>query len=196
MTDPTPAEALKALKALREIDRITRLPGFDLGTLAWHMGGIQEITEAALAALPSPATDAGEMRTEEAGVEDEVAALRKALSNLTRACELADANEDLSELVDGSLLDAANAALDLQYPVIWTDEQVASLNAYQESRRRHPFTCGGNRSDDAHRQQAEEDGADMGVLIATKRGWICPVCDYRQFWAHDFMFAAIRGLAR
>jgi hypothetical protein len=24
-------------------------------------------------------------------------------------------------------------------------------------------------------------------LIATEGGWICPVCDYTQNWAHNFM---------
>jgi hypothetical protein len=26
------------------------------------------------------------------------------------------------------------------------------------------------------------------MLMATSDGWVCPFCDYRQDWAHDFMF--------
>jgi hypothetical protein len=43
-------------------------------------------------------------------------ALGQALRDLTRACELADAHEELAEEVDGSLLDAANKALALLSP--------------------------------------------------------------------------------
>jgi len=70
----------------------------------------------------------------------------------------------------------------------WTQEQVDRLNAYQHSGRFHPFTCGNDRGDEAHRSYAEERGEDWGLLIATPEGWKCPVCDYRQDWAHDFMF--------
>lgn len=38
-------------------------------------------------------------------------ALQGALERLTRACEAADAREELAEEIDGSLLDAANKAL-------------------------------------------------------------------------------------
>src|SRR5690606_5846190 len=89
--------------------------------------------------------------TEQAGaavVGEETAALRKALRELADACRKADAMEDLSECVDGSLLDAADAALELQFPVIWTPEQVAMLQERQTVG--HPYTCGGNRSDALH----------------------------------------------
>lgn len=62
----------------------------------------------------------------------------------------------------------------------WTDQQVANLNAYQRSGRFHPFTCGGNRTDEKHL-----DGE--GLLIASNNGWHCPYCDYTQTWAHSFM---------
>jgi hypothetical protein len=56
----------------------------------------------------------------------------------------------------------------------WTDDQVASLNAYQEAGFVHPFTYG--------------DGADQVDLIATTSGWVAkeggPVV---QTWAHMFM---------
>lgn len=61
--------------------------------------------------------------------------------------------------------------------------QVAELNAYQKRGDVHPFTCGsGNRTDEKHL-----DGE--GVLVATESGWMCPYCDYKQGWAHDFMAA-------
>jgi hypothetical protein len=51
--------------------------------------------------------------------------------------------------------------------------QVFFLNKFQETRRFHPFTCGG-------------DGCRAN-LVATTDGWRCPNCDYTQDWAHDFM---------
>jgi hypothetical protein len=44
----------------------------------------------------------------------------------------------------------------------------------------HPFTCG-NRAD--HPVIA----GDHDVLVPTTRGWICPICDYTQDWAHGFI---------
>jgi hypothetical protein len=56
----------------------------------------------------------------------------------------------------------------------WTDDQVASLNAYQNAGYVHPFTWG--------------EGEEKVDLIATPSGWIAkkdgPVI---QDWAHDFM---------
>jgi len=66
----------------------------------------------------------------------------------------------------------------------WTDEQVEALNNYQRAGRFHPFTCG-NRDDGKHPHEPELQ--DHGVLRATSEGWVCPFCDYKQFWAHDFM---------
>lgn len=59
----------------------------------------------------------------------------------------------------------------------FTPEQVEALNAYQHAGRMHPFTC------------AHEHPDERPVLVATIDGWQCPdtACDYRQFWAHDFM---------
>lgn len=64
----------------------------------------------------------------------------------------------------------------------WTTEQVVSLNGYQRARVMHPFTCG-NRGDARHAQVNSE----FDVLVATVNGWICPFCDWKQDWAHDFM---------
>ena len=59
----------------------------------------------------------------------------------------------------------------LQSP--FTKEQVESLNGYQEEGYFHPFTCG---KDDCRQ-----------TLVATEDGWVCPDCDYKQNWAHEFM---------
>jgi len=69
----------------------------------------------------------------------------------------------------------------------WTPDEVAGLNAWQSDPRVHPFTCGGDRMDEAHRAYQAAHGGDFGQLVATPEGWTCPVCDYRQTWAHSFM---------
>jgi hypothetical protein len=72
----------------------------------------------------------------------------------------------------------------------WTMDQVDALNRYQRQGSFHPFTCGGERGDAAHKSYAQEKGdPDWGLLVATPDGWICPVCGYRQDWAHGFMAA-------
>ncbi len=59
--------------------------------------------------------------------------------------------------------------------VPWTDEQVKNMNAWQQCGWVHPFTCGG-----------KIDGKDCRAdLIATKDGWICKHCDYKQYWCLD-----------
>lgn len=121
---------------------------------------------------------------------DEVERLRRAGQQLLEACYRADALEELPEHIDGSLLDAMRLAI---WPEIWTDEQVAALNAYQDRGDVHPFTCGGDRFDEAHKAAQEEHGGDFGQLVATRQGWVCNACDYRQFWAHDFMFDQALG---
>jgi len=70
----------------------------------------------------------------------------------------------------------------------WTDEQVRHLNEQQNDGRFHPYTCGGSRMDEAHMAYAKQNGGDHGQLVATKDGWICPVCGYRQ---KTFMARAI-----
>lgn len=69
--------------------------------------------------------------------------------------------------------------------IIWTDEEVASLNAGQKDPYRHPYTCGNDRGSPKHRKYAEDNNeGDWGILIATPYGWKCPVCTYTQKWAH------------
>lgn len=71
---------------------------------------------------------------------------------------------------------------------VFTPDEVAALakNQTNEGRgpfeQRHPFTCA-NRGDGNHRHAY----GDLGALVPTVRGWICPFCDYTQDWAHDFM---------
>lgn len=73
----------------------------------------------------------------------------------------------------------------------WTVEQVAALNRWQNTGHVHPFTCGNDRMDAAHvTYQAGHPDQDFGQLVASIHGWFCPVCSYRQDWAHDFMAAA------
>jgi rubrerythrin len=69
----------------------------------------------------------------------------------------------------------------------FTPEQVEALNAFQNSGQFHPFTCGGNRTDEAHTKYQKEHGGDFGQLVATEEGWVCPVCGYTQNWAHSSM---------
>ena len=55
----------------------------------------------------------------------------------------------------------------------FSEDQVRSLNEYQKSGVFHEFTCGTDNCRE--------------ILIAEKDGWRCPVCGYRQYWAHPFM---------
>ena len=65
---------------------------------------------------------------------------------------------------------------------IFTPDQVVNLDRFQRAGQYHPFTCA-NRGDGNHR----DNGVDLGALVPTVRGWICPYCDYTQKWAHGFM---------
>ena len=69
----------------------------------------------------------------------------------------------------------------------WTEAQIERLKEWQRSGFVHPYTCG--KRDDNH---AWNDwGMDYGVLIPTRKGWVCPDCDYTQNWAHKFSFEPI-----
>jgi hypothetical protein len=92
----------------------------------------------------------------------------------------------------------------------FTKEQVDKLNHFQLHGRFHQFTCknGGDKAHIKYEFEKEHKGENYkkylidekakGVnfpdavflhtsLIATENGWICPVCDYKQGWAHSFM---------
>lgn len=128
------------------------------------------------------------MSNETIPTADAIEHLERAAKTLLDACLWVDANEDLPFEITGEIMGDLQDALQWRFPVIWTQEQVDALNAYQSGPGHH-FTCrSGNRDDEAHSAYAEENGEDNGRLIATPRGWVCPCCDYRQFWAHDFMF--------
>jgi len=58
----------------------------------------------------------------------------------------------------------------------WTGAQVDALNRYQRLAGTHEFTCG------------NDHGGDK-MLVATRKGWICPHCDYVQSWAWDAMLS-------
>lgn len=78
----------------------------------------------------------------------------------------------------------------------WTQEQAAALVRWQKSNYVHPFTCP-NRGDGNHSTTVHSrEGGDLGELVPTKDGWFCPSCDYRQDWAHDFMFDDPRAPTR
>lgn len=64
----------------------------------------------------------------------------------------------------------------------WPPSQVARLWEFQTNGKMHPFTCL-NRGDGQH----ATIGTDLGMLIPTIKGWVCPFCNYTQTWAHDFM---------
>jgi hypothetical protein len=63
----------------------------------------------------------------------------------------------------------------------WSDDVVLKLSELQSGARYgHPYTCI-NRSDGNH----HNNGHDLGCLVPTTDGWICPDCDYTQDWAHE-----------
>jgi len=53
----------------------------------------------------------------------------------------------------------------------WSDEQVYALNRWQGCDWVHEFTCPAGH-----------------MLAALHSGWVCPDCNYRQTWAHDYMY--------
>lgn len=65
---------------------------------------------------------------------------------------------------------------------VFTADEVVNLAKHQTAGQFHPFTCA-NRGDGNHRVAF----GDLGALVPTVRGWICPFCDYTQGWAHGFM---------
>lgn len=80
------------------------------------------------------------------------------------------------------ILEAAEKAA---WQPIFSPDEVLALDRHQRGEgavRLHPFTCP-NRSDGNHR----ENSVDLGALVPTVHGWVCPYCDYTQDWAHGFM---------
>lgn len=67
----------------------------------------------------------------------------------------------------------------------FTDDQVQNLNENQVGLGGpvlRAFTC---RNSSDHRHGLE--GGALGVLIATKSGWVCPHCSYTRDWAFAIM---------
>lgn len=58
-------------------------------------------------------------------------------------------------------------------------DQVDALNLYQRSGFVHQFMCGNSHDGDRD-------------LVATRAGWVCCHCDYRQSWAHAWMTNEIK----
>lgn len=75
----------------------------------------------------------------------------------------------------------------------WTDEEVKRLNQFQASPETFALKCDCYRDDEAHQTYAEQHGGVPGQLIAVQEGWHCPVCSYKQDWAHPIMLKADWG---
>lgn len=58
----------------------------------------------------------------------------------------------------------------------WPDGVVTALNTAQHDGSTHPYTCP-YRDVPGHLETT-----DLGVLVATRLGWVCPTCPYRQDW--------------
>lgn len=74
----------------------------------------------------------------------------------------------------------------------WTQDQIEQLNRIQrgeldggctccnpQGRQEYPHTCP-NRSVTPH----HDNGRDIGCLLATKDGWLCPDCGYTERLFH------------
>lgn len=55
--------------------------------------------------------------------------------------------------------------------IVFSAKEIDEINKFQESGKFHPLTCANGH----------------GALVATSTGLICPVCGYRQTWAHGWI---------
>lgn len=69
---------------------------------------------------------------------------------------------------------SAERAREEQIYAPWCADTVDALNKFQRLGYVHEFTCPGHDEGDR-------------TLVATRNGWICPNCDYRQEWAWAHM---------
>lgn len=58
---------------------------------------------------------------------------------------------------------------------VFSPDEIVQLAALQTAGHLHPYTCP-NRGDGKHRDVY----GDLGALVPTIRGWVCPFCDYIQ----------------
>lgn len=61
----------------------------------------------------------------------------------------------------------------------WTQDEADNLNEWQKMGLINQTLCG----DRARHPEYK------GLPVATRKGWICPSCGWKQEWAHDFMLA-------
>lgn len=61
---------------------------------------------------------------------------------------------------------------------VFTDDQVESINAFQQAGIMHPFTCGNDGC------RARNNSPE---LVASRSGLRCEHCGYTQDWVHGFM---------
>lgn len=69
----------------------------------------------------------------------------------------------------------------------WTDEQIESINNYQQSGCWFELTCG---TLEKHPKENSPFDTECtfpipGVLIATRDYLYCPLCDYKQYWVFE-----------
>ena len=73
----------------------------------------------------------------------------------------------------------------------WTDRQVQLINDYQRWGQWAPENCRKSYEDGhkrVHQQYAKEHDLKMpGVMLATREGFVCPVCDERRTYADRHM---------
>jgi hypothetical protein len=74
----------------------------------------------------------------------------------------------------------------------WTSEEVVLLNVRQQVSWLHEYQCTG---DCTLRHESLPIIAKL-ALIATTDGWYCPLCQYRQNWAHRSDLDLVRHILK
>lgn len=72
----------------------------------------------------------------------------------------------------------------------WSEEDVVLLTLRQQVSWLHEYTC----PTDHEIEHATLPIKANLVLIATPRGWYCPICRYRQSWCHAADLEMMRKL--
>ncbi len=89
------------------------------------------------------------------------------------------ASADVPKIVDHAFKRSMQTIFD-PIPSWMFGKSVEARNALQNCGRVHPYTCGNDRTDEAHKAYQAKHGGDWGQLVAVEGGWLCPVCGYRQ----------------